>query len=281
MSRRGRPAQASGSERSRSESRPLASDQSPVVSSGSKPPPDLVDGPRHRGHGRDAEPLVDLGPAGVVDAGHHMGDLVGLPGDAHGQDVGVVTARDGGQRTGLVGPRLLEVVAVEARADDAGAVPVLQAAERPGRPVEDGDRVALLAQQDGQARANPATPDDDDVHGPQCNTPAEGRAKAVQVGHRIASTLWRWPPRRRRPRRPRTTPRRAYGRQHPRRHDAAARAGRGGDPRVAPLPAEESPARPAARHRAAGLGAPEPSRSPSASCRPTAFRLRPTAPSRC
>ena len=30
-----------------------------------------VGGPAHRGHGRDAEPLVDLGPLLVVDAGHH------------------------------------------------------------------------------------------------------------------------------------------------------------------------------------------------------------------
>ena len=172
MSRRARPAQLSGSERSSSESRPLASDQSPVVSSGSR---------RRRTwsmvHVTVAtvgmpEPLVDLGPPGVVDAGHHVGDLVGLPGDAHGQDVGVVPAGDGGQRAGLVRPGLLEVVAVEPRAHDAGAVPVLEAPEGPRRPVQDGHRVALLAQQDGQARAHPATADDDDVHGPQCNTPA-------------------------------------------------------------------------------------------------------------
>ena len=42
---------------------------------GEQAPPYLVDGPRHRGHGGDAQPLVDLGPAGVVDAGHHMGIL--------------------------------------------------------------------------------------------------------------------------------------------------------------------------------------------------------------
>ena len=90
---------------------------------GQQAPPDLVDGPRHGGHGGDAEALVDLGAAGVVDPGHHVGDLVGLPGDAHGQDVGVVPAGHGGQRVGLERARLLEVVAVEPRPHDAGARP--------------------------------------------------------------------------------------------------------------------------------------------------------------
>ena len=83
---------------------------------GEEPAADLVDGPGDGGHGGDAEALVDLGPAGVVDAGHHPGDLVGLPGDPHGQDVGVVAAGDGGQGVGPDGPGPLEVVAVETRA---------------------------------------------------------------------------------------------------------------------------------------------------------------------
>ena len=94
-----------GSDRSSSVSRPLASDQSPVAPRGAgAAAPGRC--PRHGGHRRNPEPLVDLGPAGVVDACHHVGDLVGLPGDAHGEDVGVVAARDGGQRPGLVRPRL-------------------------------------------------------------------------------------------------------------------------------------------------------------------------------
>ena len=49
---------------------------------------------RHRGHGRDAEPLVDLGPLGVVDAGDHVRDAERLPGHPGGDDVGVVAAAD-------------------------------------------------------------------------------------------------------------------------------------------------------------------------------------------
>ncbi len=62
-----------------------------------QPPANLVDGPRHGGHGGDAEPQVDLGATGIVDAGHYVGDLVGLAGDAGGEDVGVVTIGDRGQ----------------------------------------------------------------------------------------------------------------------------------------------------------------------------------------
>ena len=159
-----RPAQDSGSERSMRVRRPVGSDQSRDVLVGQQAPPDLVDGPRHGGHGGDAEPLVDLGAAGVVDPGHHVGDLVGLPGDAHGQDVGVVPAGHGGQRVGVQRARLLEDVAVEPRPHDAGAVPLLEAPEGPGGPVHDGDGMALGAERDGETRAHPAAPDDDHMH---------------------------------------------------------------------------------------------------------------------
>ena len=131
---------------------------------GQQAPADLVDGPGHRGHGRDPEALVDLGPAGVVDAGHDVGDLVVLPGDAHGEDVRVVPAGDRGQGVRLERAGLLEVVPVESRTHDAGAVPLLEAAEGLGRLVQDGHRMALGAERDGEARPHAATPDDDDVH---------------------------------------------------------------------------------------------------------------------
>ena len=113
------PAQRSGSERSTRVEAPGGVGPLADVLVGQQAAPDLVDGPRHGGHGGDAQPLVDLGPAGVVDAGHDVGDLVGLPGDARGEDVGVVAAGHRGQGVRLGAPGLLEVVAVEARADDA------------------------------------------------------------------------------------------------------------------------------------------------------------------
>ena len=182
---------------------------------GQQAPPDLVDGPRDRGHGGDPEPLVDLGPAGVVDAGHHVGDLVGLPGDAHGQDVGVVAAGHRGQRVRLERAGLLEVVAVEPRPHDAGAVPLLEAAEGLGRLVQDGHRMALGAEGDGEARPDAATPDDDRRARHSATRRARVCAKSGD-SWAIPSTVWPWrppPPRRPAPRsrcpgsRRRTSPR--------------------------------------------------------------------------
>ena len=52
---------------------------------------------------------------------HHVLDLVGLPRDPGGEDVGVVTAGDRRQRLRLADARLLEVVAVEAEAEHGPA----------------------------------------------------------------------------------------------------------------------------------------------------------------
>ena len=65
----------------------------------------------------------------------------------------------------LLDPGLLEVVAVEAEADDGGPGEVGgQAAERPGVLVDDGDAVVRLLEGAGQLAADPAAADDDDVH---------------------------------------------------------------------------------------------------------------------
>ena len=132
---------------------------------GHQPPADLVDGPRHGGHGGDAQAQVDLGPPGVVDAGHDVGDLVGLAGDPGRQDVRVVAAGDRGQGRCLVGPGPVEVVAVEARTHDGGPRPVGgEPPEGLGVAVDDGHRMALLDQPDAQSGTDPATTHDDDVH---------------------------------------------------------------------------------------------------------------------
>jgi hypothetical protein len=68
---------------------------------GQQAPQHLVAGPLHRRHGGDAEALVDLGAARVVDARDDVLDAEGLARDPRGEDVGVVTAGDGGEGIGL------------------------------------------------------------------------------------------------------------------------------------------------------------------------------------
>ena len=99
--------------------------------------------PRHRGDRGDAEPLVDRGPAGVVDAGHDPLDAEGLPGDPGDQDVRVVAVGDRGESAGLLDAGLHQPVAVEADAGDRLAGEALpEAVERLGPLVDDGDGVA-------------------------------------------------------------------------------------------------------------------------------------------
>ena len=146
---------------------PVGSDHSVSIALGQQLVADLVDGPGHGGHGGDAQAQVDLGPAGVVDAGHHVGDPVGLPGDAGREDVGVVPAGHGGEgRRPRCALACVEVVAVEAGPDHGRARPVgRQPAEGLGVAVDDGHRVALGGEVRAQAGTDPAAADDDDVHG--------------------------------------------------------------------------------------------------------------------
>ena len=160
---------------------------------------------------------------------------------------------------------LLEVVAVEARAHDARAVPVLEAPEGLGRLVDDGHGVALGAEGDGEARADAATPDDDDVHATVQHA-ASGRAKS-RARERSAVSFYCVAV---------ATPTTRPGRRSP----CPAVAARG-HPRDPPLPAEEQAARAAAGHRAAGDGAAEPAHRPRRAGARTASRPRPTAPRRC
>ena len=69
----------------------------------------------------DAEPLVDLGAAGVVDPGDDLLDAERLAGHPRRDDVGVVTAGDGGERVGRR-CRPLQHVLVEADAGDLSPV---------------------------------------------------------------------------------------------------------------------------------------------------------------
>ena len=67
---------------------------------GQQPAQHLVGRPAHGGDGGDAQPLVDLGAARVVDPGHHVVDAERLAGHPGGDDVGVVAAADRGEGLG-------------------------------------------------------------------------------------------------------------------------------------------------------------------------------------
>ena len=84
----------------------------------------LVGRPADRGDRRDAQPLVDLGAAGVVDAGHDVLDAERLAGDPRGDDVRVVAAADRGEGVGLLDACLEQRVAVEPNASDGLAAEV-------------------------------------------------------------------------------------------------------------------------------------------------------------
>ena len=121
----------------------------------------LVGAPAHGGHRGDAQALVDFGPAGIVDAGHHVLHMEGFARHAGGQDVGVVAAGDGGKGVGVFNVGLLERVLVKANAGDlAPAKTGAQAPEGPLVLVDDGHRVPGVLQGVGQGGAHTAATHD-------------------------------------------------------------------------------------------------------------------------
>src|SRR5690606_18187797 len=121
----------------------------------------------HGGDGRDPQPLVDLGPAGVVDTGDHVVDAEHLPRHPRGDDVGVVAAADGDEGGGRLDARLDEHVPVE---PDAGDPASLEAGAEPAKglwvPVDDGDRMSVVFENVGEGRADPPASHDHYVHRP-------------------------------------------------------------------------------------------------------------------
>ena len=122
--------------------------------------------PRHGGDGGDAEPLVDGGPAGVVDAGDDSLDAEGLAGHAGDEDVGVVAVGDGGDgaRPARCPPR----AGGRGRSRCRRSVCPLKSL---GRRLKASGRLSMTAtvwprldEVAGQGGAHPAAADDDDVH---------------------------------------------------------------------------------------------------------------------
>jgi hypothetical protein len=130
---------------------------------------DLLGGPPGGGHRGDVQPLVDLGPAGVVDPGDDLLHVVVLPGHPRRDDVGVVAVGHGHERAvlgGLLDPGFLQDVAVEpdpyhGLGLESGRQPV----EGLGPLVDDCHRVAGFRQLHGQRRTHPPATEDHDVHG--------------------------------------------------------------------------------------------------------------------
>ena len=98
--RTGWPTQSSCSGTSTMATVPVGSRHTSATPSRHEVPHHPVGRPRHRGHGRDAQPLVHLGPLLVVDPGHHPLDAERLPGQPGGDDVRVVAAGHGREGVG-------------------------------------------------------------------------------------------------------------------------------------------------------------------------------------
>src|SRR6478609_902141 len=126
----------------------------------------LVSGPLDRRDRGDAEPLVDLGAARVVDPGDDGLDPEALAGDPRGDDVGVVTARHGGERVGTAYAGLLQDLLVEALAGDLVTVEArAQAPEGVGVAVDDRHGVVAVLEAARQCGTDAPTAHDHDVHG--------------------------------------------------------------------------------------------------------------------
>ena len=132
---------------------------------GQQPAQHLVGGPLDGGDRRDAEPLVDLGPPGVVDPGDDVLDAEGLAGDPGGDDVGVVAAADGGEAPARSMPASTRVS--RSKPTPATCLPAKVGPSRRNAClvlVDDRDRVAEVLEAVREARADPAAAHDHDVH---------------------------------------------------------------------------------------------------------------------
>ena len=178
------PIQASGTITWSTRMVPEGSRKSGSAPAGSDPAQHLVGGPLHGRHRRDAEPLVDLGAAGVVDPGHDLLDAEGLAGDPRGDDVGVVTAGHGRERVrpadaGLLQHRLVEAVAGHPVAVEARPEP----AEGVGLAVDDRHRVVPVLEAACEGRADPAAAHDHDVHERTVSQPGHLPAPSGPLAH--------------------------------------------------------------------------------------------------
>ena len=132
---------------------------------GKQPPHHLVGGPRHCRHGGDAEALEDQRAAAVLDAGDHVGDLVGLVRDASAHDVRVVAIGDRGERAGVLDAGVLQRVTVVTDAGDLEPGEIgMEPPEGAGAPVDDRHAVAHLFELQGELTTDSPAAHNDHVH---------------------------------------------------------------------------------------------------------------------
>ena len=149
----------------------LAAGVEPVVGlllAGQQAAQHLVGGPRDDRDGRDAEPLVDHGPAGVVDPGDDALDPEVLPGDAGGEDVRVVAARHRGDGAGPVDARPRRGGRGRSRSPTICWPPKSSGRKRRNASAFLSITATVWPRRSrlsGELAAHPAAPDDDDVHG--------------------------------------------------------------------------------------------------------------------
>src|SRR5215217_4466987 len=120
---------------------------------------------RRRTDGGESEPAVGVFPNGVVDAADHLGHVEDVARHLGGHDVAVVAVRDRDECGRLFDPGAAEDVLVDAGADDGVATKVgWQATKGERVGVDDGHVVAVVIEDRGDARADAATPHNDDFH---------------------------------------------------------------------------------------------------------------------
>src|ERR1041385_1050134 len=120
-----------------------------------------------------AEPelAVDLGPDRVVDPSDDLVHVEDVLGDLRGHDVAVVALRHGDEAVRLLGAGAAQEVGLHAVADHEAApeavledAPGREPAEGAGIAVDDGHLVPAAIELLGEARADSAAADDEDLH---------------------------------------------------------------------------------------------------------------------
>lgn len=126
---------------------------------------DAADGPPDAGDRRDAQLPVDVGAAGIVDAGQDDRDPVRLLGGPRADDVAVVPGGDRDERVRVVDPGRFQHGPAEAvaRVEGAGESRRQQPASL-GLPVDEAYVVAFGDELRGECGTDPAAAHDDHSH---------------------------------------------------------------------------------------------------------------------
>ena len=124
----------------------------------------LIGRPTHRGHRGDAHALEEFGAVGIVHASHHVLHLEQLASHTRGNDVRVITRRDGRKGVGLGNSGALEGLLIETHTGHQLTLKTLaQRLEGALILIDDGNRVPGSLQRAGQHDAHAPGAHDDKV----------------------------------------------------------------------------------------------------------------------